>query len=53
MVILPMLLGAFRPPKPDNRMCRDTHLWLLVHLFMHCNHLYPQICEPLRSIVLS
>jgi hypothetical protein len=23
---LPMLLGAFQPPKPDNRICCDTHL---------------------------
>ena len=21
----PMLLGAFRPPKPDNTICCDTH----------------------------
>jgi hypothetical protein len=26
MLILPMLLGAFRPLKPDNRICCDTHL---------------------------
>ena len=25
-LFLPMLLGAFRPPKPDNRICCDTHL---------------------------
>ena len=23
--IYPLLLGAFRPPKPDNRICCDTH----------------------------
>jgi hypothetical protein len=26
VLILPMLLGAFRPPKPDSRICCDTHL---------------------------
>jgi hypothetical protein len=26
--ILPMLLGAFRPPKPDNRISCDTHLMI-------------------------
>jgi hypothetical protein len=25
-LISPMLLGAFRPPKPDNRICCDTQL---------------------------
>jgi hypothetical protein len=24
--LIPMLLGAFRPPKPGNRICCDTHL---------------------------
>ena len=26
MLISPMLLGAFRPPKSDSRICCDTHL---------------------------
>jgi hypothetical protein len=26
VLILPMPLGAFRPPKPENRICRGTHL---------------------------
>jgi hypothetical protein len=26
VLILPMVFGAFRPPKPDNRICCDTHL---------------------------
>jgi hypothetical protein len=30
MLILPMLLGAFRPPKPDNRTCCDTHLMVML-----------------------
>jgi hypothetical protein len=43
VLILPMLFGAFRPPKPDNRIWCDTH-W--VHLFMHCNHLpSPGLCK--------
>jgi hypothetical protein len=25
-LILPMLLGPFRPPKPENRICCGTHL---------------------------
>jgi hypothetical protein len=35
-LIYPMLPGAFQPPKPDNRICCDTH-WMVsrVHLFMH------------------
>src|ERR1700685_2681229 len=31
VLILPMLLGAFRPPKPDNRICCDTHLMVMLH----------------------
>src|ERR1700692_2129275 len=26
VLILPMLLGPFRPPKPENRICCGTHL---------------------------
>ena len=26
VLILPMLLGAFQPPKPENRICCGTHL---------------------------
>ena len=26
VLIFPMLFGAFRPPKPDSRICCDTHL---------------------------
>jgi len=39
MLIFPMLLGPFRPPKPENRICRGKHLMVTIHLFMHCNHL--------------
>jgi hypothetical protein len=28
---LPMLLGAFQPPKPDNRICCGTHLMVTGH----------------------
>jgi hypothetical protein len=28
-----MLLGAFRPLKPDNRICCDTHLMVTVTYF--------------------
>jgi hypothetical protein len=31
---LPMLLGAFRPLKPDNRICRDTH-WMVTGTAFH------------------
>ena len=31
MLNLPMLLGAFRPPKPENRICCDTHLMVMLH----------------------
>jgi hypothetical protein len=24
VLVLPMLLGAFHPPKPDSRICCDT-----------------------------
>jgi hypothetical protein len=29
-----MLLGAFRPPKPDNRVCCDTH-WMVTSTSLH------------------
>jgi hypothetical protein len=29
-----MLLGAFRPPKPDNRICCDTH-WMVTGTSFH------------------
>jgi hypothetical protein len=29
VLILPMLLGAFRPPKPDNRICFDASKFLV------------------------
>jgi hypothetical protein len=35
VLILPMLLAAFRPPKADNRICCDTHLVVTAHLAMH------------------
>jgi hypothetical protein len=39
MLILPMLLGAFRPPKPENRILPAVRTrWSRVHLFMHSNH---------------
>jgi hypothetical protein len=31
---LPMLLGAFRPPKTDNRICCDTHLMVMGTSFL-------------------
>jgi hypothetical protein len=33
-----MLLEAFRSPKPDNRICRDTHWMVTGTSFVHCNH---------------
>ena len=55
MLILPMLFGAFRPPKPENRILLryplDGHE---VHLFKPCNHLpSPGLCKvfELRMIV--
>jgi hypothetical protein len=31
VLILPMLLGAFRPPKPDNRICCDRRIEIPAH----------------------
>jgi hypothetical protein len=32
MLILPMLLGAFRPPKPENRICCGTYLMITLRM---------------------
>jgi hypothetical protein len=45
VLVLPMLLGAFRLLKPDNRICCDTHLMVTGIVFMHCNHLPSQVCS--------
>ena len=36
VLTLSVLLGAFRQPKPDNRICCDTHLIVTGNFFMHC-----------------
>jgi hypothetical protein len=33
VLIFPMLFRAFRPPKPDSRICCDTHLTVTGHIF--------------------
>jgi hypothetical protein len=40
VLILPMLIGAFRPPKPDNRMCCDTHLTVTSSSFHGCANIF-------------
>ena len=46
---LPMLLGAFQPLKPDNRICCDTHLMVMGRSFMYSNHLpSPGLCKVLE-----
>jgi hypothetical protein len=45
MFILPMLLGSFRPPKPESKIfLRYARDGSPVHLFMHCNQLASQVC---------
>src|ERR1700733_2155373 len=41
---LPMLLGAFRPPKPDNRICCDTHRMVTYISSSTVIILHPQLC---------
>jgi hypothetical protein len=44
VLILPMLLGAFRPPKPDIRTCCDTH-WMVTYIFSCAVIIFhPQVC---------
>jgi hypothetical protein len=46
VLILPMLLRSFRPPRPENRICWVGTLMVTIHLFMHCNHLRsPGLCK--------
>ena len=56
MLILPMLFGVFRPPKPDNRICCDTH-WMVKGYIFSCAViiLHPQapISEQERSISIA
>jgi hypothetical protein len=43
VLILPMLLGAFRPLRPDNRICRDMHLMVTGTSFHALYIFHPQV----------
>jgi hypothetical protein len=46
VLILPMLLGAFQPPKPDNKIRCGSHLMVTRTSFTHCNLLLsPCLCR--------
>jgi hypothetical protein len=50
VLILPMLFGAFQPPKPENRVCRSTHLMVDANLAYSITGIRGNTAAPLRDI---